>query len=137
MSRAHTNALKAKIQEIPVLAGPQTDVTIVPHGTAFPYCVLHPAKGTNTQERVTGPRVTQHPRFTLHIVGETADQVLLVLDLVEAKLFPGGRGIVIDVDGEKGRPLWFESPLPIQAQTDPQPTIVYAVVEVGWRSDPV
>jgi hypothetical protein len=125
----------AKSQEITAFAS-KTFVTLVPHGTEPPYLVWHPAKGTNTQERVTGPRTTMHPRFTGHIVGVDADQTQLLADLVEAKLFPGGLGIVLSVSGEKSSRMWFESPLPVQASTDPLPAIVYAVVEVGWTADP-
>ena len=136
MSELHTDALVAKTEEIPALAG-HTFVTIAPHGAAKPYMVWHPAQGTNTQESVTGPRVTRRPRYTGHLVAEDARQVQRLLDLLEAKLFPSGRGAVLEVEGERSFPLWFESPLPIQVQTDPQPTIVYALVECGWRSDPV
>jgi len=136
MGKKHTDALKAKIQEVSVLAGDKTAVTMVEHGTVPPYCVIHPAQGTNTQERVTGPRSTKHPRFTLHVVGETAEQVLVVMDLIEQKLFPGGSGITLTVTGERSRPVWFESPLPVQVQTDPQPPVVYGVIETGWASDP-
>lgn len=135
MSRKHTAALVAKSQEITAFAS-KTFVTLVPHGTEPPYLVWHPAKGTNTQERVTGPRTTMHPRFTGHIVGVDADQTQLLTDLLEQKLFPAGRGIVLSVTGEKSKPLWFEAPLPVQASTDPLPAIVYSVVEVGWAADP-
>lgn len=135
MSKKHTDALVAKSKEITAFTS-KTFVTTVPTGTEPPYLVWHPAQGSNTQERVTGPRVTKHPRFTGHIVGETADQVQVLLDLLEAKLFPGGRGIVLTVAGEISKPLWFSSPLPIQVSTDPLPAIVYAVVECGWTSDP-
>jgi len=135
MSRIHTQALKALIEAIPAFAS-KTFISIVPAGTESPYIVLHPANGTNSQERVTGPRVTKHPRFTGHIVGVTADQTQLLTDLLEGALFPGGRGVVVSVVGESAKPLWFESPVPVQVSTDPLPQIVFQVVEVGWRSDP-
>lgn len=135
MSRKHTQALVAKTRELAAFAS-KTFVTLVPHGTEPPYIIWHPAQGENTQERVTGPRVTKHPRYTGHIVGETADQVQLLMDLLEEKLFPGGRGVVLTVAGERSFPLWFSSPLPVQVRTDPLPAIVYGVVECGWRSDP-
>lgn len=135
MSKKHADALKVKTQEIPAFAT-KTFFSIVPGSTALPYIVWHPANGTNLQDRVTGPRLTKNPQFTGHVVGSTAEQVLVLLDLLEAKLFPNGRGIRIDVVGERGRPLNYSNPIPVQVQTDPQPTVVYGVVEVDWLSDP-
>ena len=135
MSRIHTTALVALCEAVTAFDG-RTFVSVVPPETEAPYLVLHPANGNNSQERVTGPRVTKHPRFTGHIVGVTADQTQLLTDLLEGALFPGGRGVVPTVAGERSKPLWFESPVPIQVSTDPLPQIVYQVVEVGWRSDP-
>jgi hypothetical protein len=136
MSYAHVKALKEKLAEVSQFAG-KVFTTEAPHGTAAPYVVVHPTPGTNTQERVTGPRVSKHPSFTLHIVGKSGDAVQILADEVEELLFPNGRGIRIDVPGERGKPLWFAQPIPIQARDDPQPTIVYAVIETGWQSDPV
>lgn len=138
--KKHTDALKAKTQEIPAFAS-KTFITVAKYPNSTdkvlpPYIVWHPAQGENTQERVTGPRSTRHPRYTGHIVGESAEQVQALMDLLEAKLLPGGRGLALTVAGERSKPLWYSSPLPIQVQTDPQPTVIYGVVEVGWSSDP-
>ena len=135
MSKKHADALKVKTQEITAFAT-KTYFSIVPSGTVAPYIVWHPANGSNVQDRVTGPRSTRNPSFTGHIVGGSAEQVLVLLDLLEAKLSPNGRGIRIDVTGERGRPLNYSNPIPVQVQTDPQPTVVYGVVEVDWLSDP-
>jgi len=134
MSYAHTKALKELLLTIPQFAG-RVHVTLA-EGAVAPYVVIHPESGVNTQERVTGPHATRNPRFTLHVVGKSGEQVQILSDAVEQALFPGGRGIRIDVTGERGKPVWFEQPLPIQVQTDPQPTVVYAVIETGWQSDP-
>lgn len=136
MSKKHTDALVAKTQEIPAFAA-KTFVSMAPHETVAPYIVWHPAAGTNSQSAITGPRVTKNPQYTGHIVGASAGQVQALTDLLEAKLFPGGRGLVMAVTGEASKPLRFACPLPIQVQTDPQPTVIYAVVEVGWSADPV
>jgi hypothetical protein len=135
MSKKHTDALKAKTQEITAFAT-KTFITIAPHDTPAPYIVWHPAQGENEQTGLTGPRSRKNPRYTGHVVGGTAEQVQVLVDLLETKLYPGGIGITLTVAGERSKPLWFSSPLPIQVQTDPQPTIVYAVVEVGWSADP-
>ena len=133
MARIHTQALVARTKTVPAFAV-KTFVTRAPKGTEAPYVVWHPAQGTNTQERFTGPRASKHPRFTGHIVGETADQVQLLADLLETALFPGGRG-VLTVSGESVKNFWFESPLPVQVSTDPLPEVIYLVVECGWTAD--
>ena len=139
MSKRHNDALKAKTQEIPAFAT-KTYFTLAknPDGTkpAAPYIVWHAAQGTNTQPAVTAPRVTKNPQYTGHIVGESAEQVAVLMDLLEAKLFPDGKGIVMSVTGEVSKPLTFSSPLPVQVSSDPLPAVVYGVVEVGWASDP-
>jgi hypothetical protein len=140
MSKKHTDALKAKTQEITAFASKTfISVAVVPGSTAkpaAPYIVWHPAQGENAQTGVTGPRVRKNPRYTGHIVGESADQVQVLLDLLEAKLVPAGRGITLTVAGEVSKPVWFSSPLPIQVSMDPLPPVIYAVVEVGWSADP-
>jgi hypothetical protein len=140
MSKKHTDALKAKTQELVAFAT-KTFITLAqyPNSTTkpvAPYIVWHPAQGENEQTGLTGPRSRKNPRYTGHLVGRDADEVQGLLDLLEAKLCPGGVGVTLTVAGERSKPLWFSSPLPIQVQTDPQPTIVYAVVEVGWSADP-
>lgn len=134
MSRKHAQAIVAKSQEIAAFAT-KTFVTVAPKGTAAPYLVWHPAKGTNTQDRFNGAKGTVHPRFTGHIVGETADQVQVLADLLETKLAPNGWGIKLAVAGENARSLWFSSPAPIQVSSDPLPEVIYLVVEVGWDSE--
>ena len=132
----HTEALVSAIEEVPAFAG-RIFLSFAPHGTAKPYLVVHAANGTNTQPGATSPRVTRNPEYTIHVVGTGAGQVQTLMDLLEAKLFPGGRGLALTVAGEVSKPLTYACPLPIQVQTDPQPTVVYGVVEVGWSADPV
>ena len=133
MARKHTQALVALSQTVPAFAV-KTFVTRAPNDTVAPYLVWHPAQGTNSQERFTGPSSTKHPRFTGHIVGSTADQVQLLADLLEAAIFPNGRG-VIAVSGESVKNFWFESPLPVQVSSDPLPEVIYLVLECGWTAD--
>ena len=72
--RADNDAVKAKYESVAALAS-KVFVVEAPHDTELPYAVLYPMGGRDTQERVTGPRITRHPRFTVPIFGETADQV--------------------------------------------------------------
>ena len=133
--KKHTDALKAKTQEIPAFAS-KTFVTLAPTGTVAPYIVWHPAQGENEQTAVTGPKVRRNPRFTGHIIGRHANEVQSLVDALEELLVPDGRGITLTVAGDRSKPVWFSSPLPIQVQSDPLPAVVYGVVEVGWASDP-
>jgi hypothetical protein len=138
--KKHTDALKAKTQEIAAFAT-KTFITQAKYPNSTdkvlpPYIVWHPAPGVNSQPGITSPRATRNPRFTGHIVGVDADQVQVLMDLLEAKLFPGGRGVVLTVTGERSKPLTYECPVPIQVQSDPQPAVIYGVVEVGWSADP-
>ena len=134
MSRKHTQALVALSKTVTAFAS-KTFVTRAPKGTEAPYLIWHPAQGTNTSERLTARSATKHPRYTGHIVGETADQVQLLADLLETAIFPNGRG-VLTVTGETVKNFWYESPLPIQVSTDPLPEVIYLVIELGWTADP-
>lgn len=134
MTRKHTAALGTLTKTVTAFAS-KTYVTVAPKGTLAPYVVIHPAQGRNTADRLTGPSVTKHPRFTLHVVGETADQVQLLADLLETAIFPSGHG-VITVASESVKNFWYESPLPIQVSTDPLPEVIFLVIECGWTADP-
>jgi len=135
MSKKQSDAVKARIETVPALAT-KTFKTVVTHGTTAPYCVIHGAAGEDSQERLAGPASTMHPRYTLHIVGTTADQVEVITDLVKAKFILNGYGIPLAVAGETCSGLWWSVPGPPVAQSDPQPAIVYQVVELGWTADP-
>ena len=136
--KAHTDSLVALLKTIPAFAI-KTYVTIVPAGTTptQPYLLVHPADGVDSQERVTGPRITRHPRFTIHTVGGSYDQVSAASKAVKDKLIVSGRGVTLTVAGEKCQPVWYESPIPIQVDSDVTPPLVYHVAEVGFRSDPL
>lgn len=138
MSKKHTDALVALLKTIPAFAS-KTFVTIIPEGTkpTSPYLLVHPADGSDSQERVTGPRVTQHPRFTLHTVGGSYDQVAAGAKLIKDKLVVSGRGVTLTVAGDVCQPVWYESPVPIQVDPDVTPSLVYHVAEVGFRADPL
>ena len=139
--KAHTDALVALTQQIPALAT-KTFVAIAkfPTGTEeskkYPYVVYFPAAGTDSAERMTGPAVTQHPRWTRHTVGQSYAQVADTEADIHAKLVPNGRGVVLEVAGQVCGPMWDESPIPIQVDNDVTPPLVYAVSECGFDSDP-
>lgn len=134
--KQHTDSLVALLKTIPAFAT-KTFVTIA-SGAAptLPYVLVHPSDGQDTQERVTGPRITQHPRWTIHTVGSSYDQVSAGAKLIKDKLVVSGRGVTLIVTGEVCQPCWYESPVPIQVDSDVVPPLVYHIAEVGFRADP-
>lgn len=141
MSWADIQFMQTTVQSIPALAT-STYITLSPKPTsgqpplAYPYALIHPLGGVDTQERVTGPYATEHPEFTLHLVGESAEQCQAVVDLLKAIVKPNAVGIVPTVSGRKNGQMFWRMPLPIQTNTDVTPPLCYAVVETGWTSDP-
>lgn len=136
MSVADTAALKAAIETVGSLNG-HTFVTLVPAGTqTLPYVIIHPAEGEDDTDRVTAPRYTSHPEFTLHIVGASATSVQTVFGLLKTKFVVNGRPTPPSVSGRRNTRAYWRSPLPIQTDRDVTPWLVYQVVEFGWVSDP-
>jgi len=139
---AHTLAVVARIQEIPALAS-KTFKLVAPKNAqgqvtaTAPYVVVQPADGIDTQERFTGGRTAQHPRFVLHIVGSSYDNAQTVTELVKAKFIANGFGININVTGDTGRNLHWEAAQPTQVDNDLTPPLIYNTVELGWDTEPV
>lgn len=132
----HTAALKAKIETIPALRV-KTFVLTAPKGTVPPYLILYPADGVDEQTRFTGPKATQHPRFTVHLVGVSYEQCASVAKLLKDRLMPDLRGVILDVPGERCGELWFSSPIPIQADYDATPPLIWYTAECGFETNPV
>ncbi|MFN4000869.1 hypothetical protein [Microcella sp.] len=142
MTYADTQAVKALIQAIPALATatfvgeakrppPNDTQKVLP-----PYVVLFPADGVDTSESLTGPKVITNPEFTGWIVGDSAEQANVLLDLLKQQIYPGGLGVRVEVDGRDNDRLWFESPTTLQRDTSVTPPLLYHVFRVGWRSQP-
>lgn len=142
MSWADTVALRTQIQTVPAVASKTfvTEAKFPPPNEAqkvtVPWVVIHPADGVDESERVTSPRSVRHPEFTLHIVGSSAEQAGVMLDLVKAALVTNGQGRKLTVAGRVNDRLWFESPVPGQFDTSVTPPLHYHVARVGWRSQP-
>lgn len=141
MARKDTQALKATIETVPQLAT-KTLLGRAPRDAdgrlpTLPLALIHPSGGTDTVERLTGPRNTRHPRFTVHLVGSSVDAVEIMRDAVKAKFHANGFGVAPPVPGERTYGfLWSES-VPIQWDTDVAGSpVAYAVVEIEWTSDP-
>jgi len=136
MSRVHTADVQARIESVALLAS-KTFVTLVTGSTvSAPYVVIHPANGTDTQSRLTGPRLTQHPSWTLHLVGTSAEQVGWMLEQVKAKFITNGFGIRPTIAGENPGPYEWSQPIPIQYDSDVSPALIYAVVELDFYTEP-
>jgi len=136
----HTDAVEARAKTVVPLTT-KTFVSVAPRDAdgklpVAPYLVIHPADGVDSQERVSGPRVAQHPMFTFHIVGSSYRNCQEVTELLKAKFFTAGVPTQINVTGERGRALRWSSPQPTQVDNDIKPPLIYNVVEVGWISEP-
>lgn len=142
MTRKHTAALKALIQQVPAVAT-KTFVTVARYPAPNqavkvepPYVVIHPADGADEATRFTGPRDTMHPRFVVHTVGTTAEMAQLVAEQWKAKLIVNGFGIRPEVPGERTDRFWWDSPIPVQVDKDVTPWLCYHVAECGFTSHP-
>lgn len=140
MSWNDTLAMQALVSQVPILAG-RVYVTTAPApptgGTLpLPYAVIHPADGKDEQTRFTGPYSTEHPEFTIHSVGSTANQAKVVADLIKAQIIVNGFGVIPVVAGRKNQPAYYRSPIPVQIDADVTPPLCFHVAEVGWTSDP-
>lgn len=136
----HTKAVTDRIEGMPAFAS-ATFVGDVPRTASGglverPYIVVHPADGIDTQERFTGGRRTQHPRFTLHIVGDSYDQVAAITRDLKARFIVDGIGIPLDVPGENTLNLRWSSLEPIQWDRDVTPPVAYQVIELSFDSEP-
>ena len=137
MTKRQSDAVKARVETVPALTG-RTFKSMAPNGTPTPYAVLHSAEGEDTADRLAGGNRTMHPRFTLWIVGATADQVEVLTGLTKKTFVDAdGYGIPLTVAGESCESLWWSAPQPIQVDSDPQPSIAYSVIELGWEANPI
>lgn len=147
--RVHTAWLRAVIESIPgaLNGGPDGGLSQVfetkaeyesPYQQAkltYPYWVIHPADGTDTTDRFNGPKLIQHPRFTVWTVGEDADQAADAAEKVKALLVVGGRGVIPTIEGEISYQIRYSVPLPIQSDKNATPPICYHVAEIGFDSE--
>lgn len=140
--KVHTSAVEAIAKTVPAL----TSKTFVGRGhknadgslVTPPLLVIYAADGIDTQERLTGPNSTQHPRFTLHIAGTSYSQVAEVTGLLKAKFIDAyGYGIPPAIPGWVTSDVTWDAPIPIQEDADTQPSVLYQVIELGFDADPV
>lgn len=137
--KQHTAWLKAQLELVPGLVG-KVFVTktsfpeSVPVSSRVPYVVIHPADGEDDSDRLTGPSVHMHPRFTIHTVATDANAAADVAADIKSQLIVGGFGVVPDIPGEWPQRLWWAVPTPIQTDRDTTPWLVFHVAECGFAS---
>lgn len=143
MARNHTAWLKARLETIAGATG-QVFVSKAEYAApnqgvklTYPYWVIHPADGVDEATRETGPKITQHPRFTIHSVGENADQAAWAGAQVKALLVVSGFGVVPTITGERCKPFWYHSPVPIQTDSSVLPVVCFHVAEASFATEPV
>ena len=141
MSQANTVFVQGLVQRVAALAT-STYVTKLPKPASgqpahsLPYALIHPSDGTDEATRATGPATTEHPEYTVHLVGSSAEQCQILADLLKAEVKPNGSGVIPEIEGRTCGHLYWRNPIPIQTDTDVTPPICFYVAEIGWRSDP-
>lgn len=137
--KIHTDWVKAQIQAIPALAA-KTFTLEAPKDSngklpTAPFMVIYPADGIDRAERLAGPAITQNPRFLLHIVGSSYDNVATVTALVKARFIVDGFGVTPTIpDASCGR-VWWHSPQPVALDRDVVPAIPFQVIELGFTAE--
>lgn len=137
--KVHTQLVVDRIRSVPALAS-KTFLAPAQRDAAgklpvAPYVVIYPSEGVDTQERLSGPRGVQHPRFTLHIVGSSYDNTATVAALIKAKFVVNGVGVEADIGGEHSYAMSYGSPQPVQVDYDLNPALVYVVAEISWTAE--
>jgi len=137
----HSRAVETRTRTVPALAT-ATYVGRVPKTSAGslvtrPYAVIYPAEGIDTQDRLTGGRRVQHPRFMIHVVGDSYNGVAAVASQLKARFIVDGFGIPLEVEGESTRNLQWSSPEPIQWEDDVTPPVAYQTIELSFDSEPI
>jgi len=137
--KSHTDWLASRIETVPALAL-ATYVTLAVNADGspvqLPYVVIHPADGTDDSDRLAGPSVTQHPRFTIHSVGSTYEQAVWAAEKVKAVLVVGGIGVTPAIAGERSGSFWYSVPQAVQTDNEVNPPLVYHTAECGFISTP-
>lgn len=138
--KVHADLVVARFRSVPALAL-KTFIAPTQRDAAGklpvpPYAVIYPAEGTDSSDRLAGPTVDQHPRFTAHIVGSSYDSCAAALALAKAKFVLNGVGVEAVIADELSSGMFFNAPQPIQVDYDLTPPLVYATVELGWDSTP-
>jgi hypothetical protein len=68
-------------------------------------------------------------------VGETAELAAALGAAVEAQLVPGGVPVRAAIAGENTFPFWWNSPTPIDVDTDSSPPVFLHISECGFDTE--
>jgi len=138
--KQHNDWVKAQIQGIPALAAKTFVLNARKDGTGSfppaPFVIIYPVDGVDTVERLAGPSSTQNPRFILHIIGSSYDNVAAVTALVKPLFVQDGIGVTPVILGESCGRVWWRSPQPVALDRDVTPPIPFQVIELGFTADP-
>lgn len=135
-----TVALRALIEEVPQLEG-RVGVGTAPKtadGTplAPPYAVLTGSNEAATTDRFSSPVASRRPSWIVHAVGTTELGAVQVLEWIDARLRPRGRGVVPVVPGRYTQPI-SRLERPGNAEDNAvQPSVWYAIAVYGFESNP-
>lgn len=139
MSRRHTLAVQAVIRTDSAVAAK----TYIADATKAdgklpdaPFVVIYPGNGTDSTDRLSGPRIQQRPFFTLHVVGTSWDNTLQLTERLKGLFVVNGWGVPPTIPGELTSDLSWSEPIPIQVDRDTTPAVVYQVVELSFTAEP-
>lgn len=139
MSRRHTLAVQAIIKTDPAVAAKTYIADATKSDGSLPnapYVVIQPGNGTDTSDRLSGPRVRENPFFTLHVVGTSWDNTLQLTERLKGLFVVDGWGVPPTIPGELTSDLSWSEPIPIQIDRDVTPPVPYAVVELSFTAEP-
>lgn len=141
MSRQHTAAVKAKFEEVPAFAT-KTRLGLIKKDASGnlptpPWVLIFPRGGRDIQGRFSGPRSERNPRFTIHFVGSSVENVENMMSAGKAKFVVNDFGVPPVVPGETTRALTWEEPTTIEPDDELYPSYFYGVAEIGFTSEPV
>jgi hypothetical protein len=129
-STAPANATKVFVTQA-IYPYPNTNVKVLP-----PYVIIDPDEGDDEARRYTGPKNVRNPRFTIRIIGATADQVQFFFEKIKAVFIGDGFGVYPMIPDEVTERVWLESPTPIGLDPDVTPPLVLGYIRLGWSSQP-
>lgn len=140
MSRRHTLAVQSVIKTDPAVSS-KTFIAEAPKdatGTLpqAPFVVIYPGNGSDSSDRLSGPKVRERPFFTLHVVGTSWAQTSELTERIKALFVVSGWGTPPTLAGETTSDLSWSEPQPVQIDRDVTPPVTYQVVELSFTAEP-
>lgn len=136
--KIHTDEVKARAATVApafVVVANKTGGTL----PGVPRIMIHPANGIDTVERLAGPAGHQHPRYTIHAVDISYNNVAGLMEELKAQFIDSqGRALPFDIPGWLVQDVKWAEPQPVQVDTDTSsPQLLYGVAELSFDADPV